>query len=203
MIPSLIDNLGPWSWIVLGLVLMGLELLAPGAFLLWLGFAAMLTGLLDWWLGLSWQAALLVFAALSVAAVLAGRAMTRDREAEDGTRPPLNRRAQSLVGCVFTLDAPIARRQRARPRRRFVVARRRAGRAGRRQRARRARRRRHAGGGGGLAPPASFRSDPQGRARNPRASAGRVTRSWVPGSHCVRAGMTNENYATPARRRSR
>ena len=153
MIPSLIDNLGPWSWIVLGLALMGLELLAPGAFLLWLGFAAVLTGMLDWWLGLSWQAALLVFAALSVASVLAGRAMTRDRDAEDGTRPPLNRRAQSLVGSVFTLDAPIARRQRARARRRFVVARRRAGRAGRRQRARRARRRRDAGGGGGLAHP--------------------------------------------------
>jgi len=108
MIPSLIDNLGPWSWIVLGLALMGLELLAPGAFLLWLGFAAVLTGMLDWWLGLSWQAALLVFAVLSVASVLAGRAMTRDRDAEDGTRPPLNRRAQSLVGSVFTLDAPIA-----------------------------------------------------------------------------------------------
>ena len=74
MIPSLIDNLGPWSWIVLGLALMGLELLAPGAFLLWLGFAGVLTGMLDWWLGLSWQAALLVFAALSVASVLAGRA---------------------------------------------------------------------------------------------------------------------------------
>jgi inner membrane protein len=108
MIPSLIDNLGPWSWVVLGLALMGLELLAPGAFLLWLGFAAVLTGMLDWWLGLSWQAALLVFAALSVAAVLVGRAATRDREAEDGARPPLNRRAQSLVGSVFTLDAPIA-----------------------------------------------------------------------------------------------
>ena len=33
--------------------------------------------------------------------------MTRDRDAEDGTHPPLNRRAQSLVGSVFTLDAPI------------------------------------------------------------------------------------------------
>jgi inner membrane protein len=108
MIPALIDNLGPWSWVVLGLGLMGLELLAPGAFLLWLGFAAVLTGMLDWWLGLSWQAALLVFAALSVASVLAGRAMTRDRDAEDGARPPLNRRAQSLVGSVFTLEAPIA-----------------------------------------------------------------------------------------------
>ena len=108
MIGSLIDNLGPWSWIILGLVLMGLELVAPGAFLLWLGLAAMLTGIIDWAFGLSWQAAALVFAALSVFAVLIGRAVTRDRADEDASRPALNRRGQSLVGHVFTLDSPIA-----------------------------------------------------------------------------------------------
>jgi inner membrane protein len=108
MIPYAIDNLGPWSWIVLGLVLMGLELVAPGAFLLWLGLAAVLTGLVDWAFGLSWQAAALVFAVLSVAAVLVGRAVTRNRDEEADGRPALNRRAQSLVGHVFTLDSPIA-----------------------------------------------------------------------------------------------
>ena len=108
MIASLVDNLGPWSWIVLGLVLMGLELVAPGAFLLWLGLAAMLTGIVDWIFGLSWQAALLVFALLSVAAVLIGRMATRHRDEEDGGRPALNRRGQSLVGQAFVLDSPIA-----------------------------------------------------------------------------------------------
>ena len=48
MVASLIQSLGPWSWVVLGLVLMGLELVAPGAFLLWLDLAAVLTGILDW-----------------------------------------------------------------------------------------------------------------------------------------------------------
>ena len=108
MIASLINDLGPWSWIVLGLVLMGLELLAPGAFLLWLGLAAVLTGILDWAFGLSWQAALLAFAVLSVAAVLIARAMTRHKDEEDEGRPALNRRGQSLVGRVFILDDPIA-----------------------------------------------------------------------------------------------
>ena len=105
MIASLVDNLGAWSWVVLGLLLMGLELVAPGAFLLWLGLAAVLTGLADWAFGLSWQAAALVFAVLSVGAVLLGRAVTRNREEEDGGRPALNRRGQSLVGQVFVLDA--------------------------------------------------------------------------------------------------
>jgi inner membrane protein len=107
MIPYLIENLGPWSWVILGLVLMGLELVAPGAFLLWFGLAAVLTGLIDWAFGLSWQMAALVFAVLSVGAVLIGRAVTRDRDAADGGRPALNRRGQSLVGHVFTLDSPI------------------------------------------------------------------------------------------------
>jgi inner membrane protein len=107
MIPYFIDNLGPWSWIILGLVLMGLELVAPGAFLLWLGLAAVLTGLIDWAFGLSWQMAALVFAVLSVGAVFVGRAVTRDRDEDSGGRPVLNRRGQSLVGNVFTLDSPI------------------------------------------------------------------------------------------------
>jgi inner membrane protein len=107
MIPYFIDHLGPWSWIILGLVLMGLELAAPGAFLLWLGLAAVLTGLIDWAFGLSWQMAALVFAGLSVVAVLIGRAVTRDRDEQGGGHPALNRRGQSLVGHVFTLDSPI------------------------------------------------------------------------------------------------
>ena len=108
MIPYVIENLGPWNWIILGLVLMGLELVAPGAFLLWLGLAAMLTGLVDWMFGLSWQAAALLFAVLSVGAVLVGRTVTRDRDEQGSDNPSLNRRAQGFVGRVFTLDSPIA-----------------------------------------------------------------------------------------------
>ena len=106
MIPSLIDNLGPWSWIVLGLALMGLELLAPGVFLLWLGLAAVATGVLDWAFDLSWQAAAICFAILSVASVLLGRAVTRHPE-EDAGPSALNRRGHALVGRVFTLETPI------------------------------------------------------------------------------------------------
>jgi membrane protein implicated in regulation of membrane protease activity len=107
MIAYLLENLGPWSWVIVGLLLMGLELVLPGAFLLWLGLAAVLTGIIDWMFGLSWQAALLVFAVLSVAAVVVGRAVTRDRDDDQSDQPRLNRRGQTLVGRVFTLDSPI------------------------------------------------------------------------------------------------
>jgi inner membrane protein len=107
MIGSALDALGPWAWIILGLVLMGLELLAPGVFLLWLGLAAILTGLLDWAFALSWQASALCFAVLSVIAVLAGRAITRRPGEEDEAVAHLNRRGHALIGRVFTLESPI------------------------------------------------------------------------------------------------
>jgi membrane protein implicated in regulation of membrane protease activity len=107
MIGSALNALGPWAWIILGLALMGLELLAPGVFLLWLGLAAILTGLVDWAFALSWQASALCFAILSVIAVLVGRAITRRPGEEDEAVAHLNRRGQALVGRVFTLEAPI------------------------------------------------------------------------------------------------
>jgi len=107
MIASALDTLGPWAWIILGLALMGLELLAPGVFFLWLGLAALLTGLIDWGFGLSWQASALSFAVLSVVAVLAGRAINRRPDEEDEAASNLNRRAHALVGQTFTLEAPI------------------------------------------------------------------------------------------------
>ena len=102
-----LDALGPWAWIVLGLVLIGLEMLAPGVFLLWLGLAALVTGILAGLIGLSWQAAWLAFAGLSVAAVLAGRAVTRRGDSEVVEPGGLNRRGHDLVGRDFVLDTPL------------------------------------------------------------------------------------------------
>lgn len=107
MIRSAVDTLGPWAWIVLGLALMGLELVAPGVFLIWLGLAAVLTGILDWVFDLSWQAAGLNFALLSVCTVLLGRAITRRPDEEESGPAALNRRGHALIGRVFTLEAPI------------------------------------------------------------------------------------------------
>ena len=37
---------GPWAWIVAGLVLLALELIVPGGFLLWMGISGIITGLI-------------------------------------------------------------------------------------------------------------------------------------------------------------
>ncbi|WP_134496100.1 NfeD family protein [Microvirga pakistanensis] len=107
MIRDAFIGLGAWSWIILGLVLIGVELLAPGTFFLWLGLAAIVTGLLDGVLDLSWQAASILFALLAVGAVVLGRFVTRSKEPPEPSASRLNQRGQALVGRVFTLETPI------------------------------------------------------------------------------------------------
>ena len=94
----------PWTWLVLGLVLIGLETVTPGIFLIWLGIAALLTGGIDYLFGLSWQAELVSFGLLSLVAVAAGRTLTRGRSGSI----ELNRRGADLVGRILPLDGPIA-----------------------------------------------------------------------------------------------
>lgn len=105
MIAEWIIGLDAWAWFVFGAVLIGLELVVPGVFLLWLGLAAIATGLADGMAGLSWQASTLLFAGLSVIAVLVGRALSRP----DIHTPTssLNRRGADLIGRTFVLDAPM------------------------------------------------------------------------------------------------
>jgi membrane protein implicated in regulation of membrane protease activity len=107
MIAGAFVGLGAWAWIILGVILIGVELVAPGAFLVWLGLAAIVTGLLDAVLDLSWQTAALVFALLSVAAVILGRMLSRSGPEPDTGTPHLSQRGQSLVGRVFVLETPI------------------------------------------------------------------------------------------------
>lgn len=98
-------SFGGWGWIVLGLVLVGGEMLAPGVFLLWLGLAALLTGAAVGLTGLAWQGAWLVFAGLAIACVLIGRAVTRHRGEEPDIAMGLNDRGRQLIGRVFRLEA--------------------------------------------------------------------------------------------------
>ena len=59
MLERIFSELGPWNWMVLGLVLLALESSLPGFFLLWIGIAALLTGALSL---LFWDATFWVWA---------------------------------------------------------------------------------------------------------------------------------------------
>ncbi|HEV7249049.1 MAG TPA: NfeD family protein [Shinella sp.] len=111
MIERIVAELGPWAWWVLGIVLLILEVLMPGVFLVWIGIAAIITGalsLLLWETALwTWQAQWLVFAVLSLIAALVGRRIVSTR-GQTSDQPHLNQRGQSLVGRTATLEQPIA-----------------------------------------------------------------------------------------------
>jgi inner membrane protein len=103
---ELLASLGFWDWFIAGGLLLILEVLAPGVFMLWLGLAAMLVGAISIFVDWTWRAQFIAFAVFSVAAIPLWRRLSM----QVGTttdQPFLNRRAEALVGRVFTLEKPI------------------------------------------------------------------------------------------------
>tara|TARA_R110002020_G_scaffold27552_1_gene88799 strand:- start:10431 stop:10889 length:459 start_codon:yes stop_codon:yes gene_type:complete len=106
MIASLYDTIGPWSWLILGLCLLAVEILVPGIFFLWFGLAAIAVGILALAVTTAWQVQIVLFLGASCLAVLIGRALTR-RGDKPVSEAFLNRRAERFVGRTFTLDEAI------------------------------------------------------------------------------------------------
>jgi membrane protein implicated in regulation of membrane protease activity len=98
---SFLVSFGTWDWFVAGGVLLVLEVLAPGVFMLWLGLAALLVGAISLVVDWPWQAQ---FVAFAIAAIPAWRRLSRGTRTD---QPFLNRRADAFVGRVFTLEKPI------------------------------------------------------------------------------------------------
>ena len=101
-----IVSLGSWNWFILAALLLLIEILAPGMFMLWLGLSAILVGIISSAVVWSWQARLIAFAVFAIAAVPAWRHFARKVE-KPADSPFLNRRAEGYVGREFTLDKPI------------------------------------------------------------------------------------------------
>lgn len=114
MLQALVAEIGPWSWWILGLVLLGAEILIPGIFLIWIGLAAIVVGAISFILWDSaiwgWQVQLLVFAALSLISALIGRRIMAGRD-DDTDQPMLNRRMEQMVGRTAMLEEPITEGQ--------------------------------------------------------------------------------------------
>ena len=95
-----------WLWLIGGVLLLIMEVIAPGFFLVFLGAAAIATGLFTVLLGLGTVAQLALFALYAVIAMLVGRRFYANRTT-DSTDPLLNDRAGRLVGRVVTAVQPI------------------------------------------------------------------------------------------------
>ena len=106
MILQVIHQLGPWSWWVLGLILLALEIVVPGNVFVWFGVGALITGVLALIADVGWQVELIVFVVLAVVLVIVGRRIFA-RAVQPGEQPFLNDRAHRLVGSSYMLSTPI------------------------------------------------------------------------------------------------
>src|ERR1043165_1817551 len=106
MLMEYVANWGKWSWLILAAIFFVLELLAPGAFMMWLRLSALLGGVISFLVDWAWQYQLIAFAVFALASIPLWRRFAH-RVERPGDQPFLNRRADAFVGRVFTLEKPI------------------------------------------------------------------------------------------------
>ena len=95
-------NVGPYHWLALAAVLIGLEMVMPTQYLIWPGIAAAVTGLLAFLIAFGWTAQLSVFAVLSVALVAASHYWPKATVAP-GIVSTLNQRTDQMIGRTATV----------------------------------------------------------------------------------------------------
>lgn len=96
-----------WNWWSIALVLLVVELLAPGVFFLWIALAALVVGFVALLLpDIGWQIDFALFAVLSVVSAVVGRRFWKPK-AGDSPDPTLNKRGEQYVGQILTLQTAI------------------------------------------------------------------------------------------------
>jgi hypothetical protein len=98
-----------WYWAAFGAVLGVIEVAVPAMVCIWLAAAALGVAAISWrYPGLAWEHQALIFAGLAVASVALGRtAFAHTREGASTSDRRLNRRAESYIGRMFTLERAI------------------------------------------------------------------------------------------------
>lgn len=103
----MLEDLNYWHWWIFAAALIILEMLAPGAFFLWLGIAAAIVGLVAFAIpAMTWEYQLLLFSVFSVISIIVWRKYFKV-QASDTDQPTLNRRGEQYIGRTFTLEHPI------------------------------------------------------------------------------------------------
>lgn len=99
------DQLEFWHWWMLALSLLILELATGTFYLLWVAFAAAVVGGVMLAVTPSWEIQIGLFAVLSIVSMMLWHRFRPALKPSD--QPSLNRRGDSYVGRVFTLETPI------------------------------------------------------------------------------------------------
>ncbi len=95
-----------WFWLTLGGLLLAAEMLGTSGYLLWSGLAAVLVGVTEWFIPLSWTGQGLLFAVLTLLCVYFWYRWMRYRESSQQANT-LNQRGSQLMGMQLTLDSTL------------------------------------------------------------------------------------------------
>ena len=103
---NLLAQFGLWNWVILAVLLFGLETVVPGVHFLWFGVAAILVAGLAFLTGIAWPWQLVAFALFAVATVFVVRRFSRSDNSPSDT-PDLNARGAQYIGRVVVVADPI------------------------------------------------------------------------------------------------
>lgn len=102
-----LENVDPgWLWMIGGVVLLIAEIIAPGVFLVWIGIAAIVTGLFALLFGIGIAGQLGLFALYAILAVMVGRRFYAVKELEH-SGPGLNNPSARLIGRRVIVVQPV------------------------------------------------------------------------------------------------
>lgn len=101
-----IEILTPWHWLTVAVVIIVVEMMMGTYFLLWVGFAAAATALIQWAFGIGWQVQMIVFFLLSLISIVAWHFYAKANPEADPL-PHLNKRGQQHIGRTFNLSHAI------------------------------------------------------------------------------------------------
>ena len=104
----MIEGLEPsWLWLIGGVILLGAEIIAPGFFLMFIGAAAVATGLLSMVLPIGIALQLALFAVLTFAIVRVGGRRAYASRYDYSSDPHLNDRASRMIGSIVVVVQPV------------------------------------------------------------------------------------------------
>ena len=102
-----LSNLDPhWSWLAIGLLLAAAEMAVPGVFLIWMAGAAIITGVVTWFVPIGLPVQVVLFAVLAIVFVFAGKRWLR-RNPIKAADPKMNDRGARLVGEIVVVTHAI------------------------------------------------------------------------------------------------
>jgi inner membrane protein len=96
----------PYAWLALGLVLAVAEMVIPGFFLIWLAGAALIVGVLTWFLPIGIPLQIVIFSVLAIVAVFTGRRYLAANPVIPAD-PLMNDRGGRLVGEIVVVTGAI------------------------------------------------------------------------------------------------